>query len=52
MKCPKIEAIQSKTRGHLGHFCNNSVLDCNGKELVGMTLPFENDTSKAIKKMS
>ena len=27
MKCPKIEAIQSKTRGRLGHFCNNSVLD-------------------------
>ena len=27
MKCPKIEAIQSKTRGRLGHFCNNSALD-------------------------
>ena len=24
MKCPKIEAIQSKTRGRLGYFCNNS----------------------------
>ena len=29
MKCPKIEAIQSKTRGRLGHFCNNSALDCS-----------------------
>ena len=52
MKCPKIEAIQSKTRGRLGHFCNNSVLDYEGKELVGLALPFENDTSRVVKKLA
>lgn len=35
MKCPKIEAIQSKTRGRLGHFCNNSALDYSYQKQKG-----------------